>query len=98
MVVIKLFVGTCKLYLRADWVYSLKEKRMILKSLMDRIRNKFNVSVAEVEEQDAHKSIVIACSCVTNEKNHANSILNKVIDFVEMNTDAEIVDVIVEIF
>ena len=45
--------------LRAEWVHSLKEKRMIVKSLIAKLQNKYNVSVAEVDEQDTHQIIVI---------------------------------------
>ena len=93
-----MIIGSCKIYLEAEWVFSLKDKRMIVKSLVEKIRHKFNVSVAEVENNDIHKSIVIGIACVTNETSHADSIINNVINFIENNTDAVIVDVIMEIF
>ena len=93
-----MIIGSCKIYLEAEWVFSLKDKRMIVKSLVEKIRHKFNVSVAEVENNDIHKSIVIGIACVTNETPHADSIINNVINFIENNTDAVIVDVITEIF
>lgn len=93
-----MIIGSCKIYLEAEWVFSLKDKRMIVKSLVEKIRHKFNVSVAEVENNDIHKSIVIGIACVTNETSHADSIINNVINFIENNTDAVIVDVITETF
>lgn len=93
-----MIIGSCKIYLEAEWVFSLKDKRMIVKSLVEKIRRKFNVSVAEVENNDIHKSIVIGIACVTNETSHADSIINNVINFIENNTDAVIVDIITEIF
>lgn len=93
-----MIIGSCKVYLEAEWVFSLKDKRMIVKSLVEKIRHKFNVSVAEIENNDIHKSIVIGIACVTNETSHADSIINNVINFIENNTDAVIVDVITEIF
>ena len=93
-----MIIGSCKIYLEAEWVFSLKDKRMIVKSLVEKIRRKFNVSVAEVENNYIHKSIVIGIACVTNETSHADSIINNVINFIENNTDAVIVDVITEIF
>ena len=56
-------IGIATVTLRADWVHSLKEKRMVVKSLCSRIRNKFNVSVAEVEAQDIHQTIVLGIAC-----------------------------------
>ncbi len=92
-----MIIGTCKVYMRADWVYSLKEKRMVVKSLVERIKNKFNVSVAEIEDQDVHKSIVIGFACITNQTDHASSIIDNVIRFIEGNTDAEVIDIVEEI-
>ena len=79
------------------WSHSLKEKRMVLRSLTERLKNKFNISVAEVENQDLHQSIVIGIACVTNEASHANSILQKVVDYVINNSEAEVMDTIMEI-
>ncbi len=53
-----------KITLRASWVHSLKEKRMVVKSIVQRLKNKFNVSVGEVHEQDIHQIIVIGISAV----------------------------------
>lgn len=92
-----MIIGTCKVYLTAEWVNSLKDKRMVVKSIIDKTKNKFNVSVAEVERQDVHKSIVIGFVCVTNEVSHANSIIDNVLNFIERNTDAVIDDVEIEI-
>ena len=92
-----MIIGTCVVYLTADWVFSLKEKRMVDKSIVEKIRHKFNVSVAEVDNQDIHKSIVIGFACVTNEVSHANSIIDNVINFIEKNTDARIDDTVIEI-
>ncbi len=92
-----MIIGTCVVYLTADWVFSLKEKRMVVKSIVEKVRHKFNVSVAEVDNQDIHKSIVIGFACVTNEVSHANSIIDNVINFIEKNTDARIDDTVIEI-
>ena len=70
---------------------------MVIKSLMDSMKNKFNISVAEVDEQDNHKIAVIGFACVTNETSHANSIINNVLDFIENNTDALMEDYVIEI-
>jgi uncharacterized protein YlxP (DUF503 family) len=70
---------------------------MIVKSLIDRVRHKFNVSAAEVDDQDVHKLIVIGFACVTNEVRHANSIIDNVLNFIENNTEAQIVDTVIEI-
>lgn len=92
-----MIVGTCKVYLRAEWVLSLKDKRMVVKRIVEKTKHKFNVSVAEIEMQDVHKEIAIGFACVTNEVSHANSIIDNVINFIENNTDAVVEDIVIEI-
>lgn len=82
-----------KITLRASWVHSLKEKRMIVKSLVQRLKNKFNISVGEVDKQDIHQSIVIGISAVCGSSKQVASTLEHLISFIEENTDAEIIDI-----
>ena len=82
-----------KLKLRASWVKSLKEKRMIVLSITKRLRNTFNLSVAEVEMQDSHENIVIGICVVGTSDDILHSTKEKILDFVEDNTDAELVDI-----
>lgn len=78
--------------LRAPWVHSLKEKRMIVKSLIARLQNKFHVSAAEIDEQDTHQIIVIGIAAVVPHNAYADSLMEEISQFVEENTDAEIVE------
>jgi uncharacterized protein YlxP (DUF503 family) len=80
---------TIKLY--APWVHSLKEKRMVVKSLLEKITNKFNVSASETDEQDTHQTIVIGIAAIAADRSHADSIMDNVINFVERTTDAELI-------
>ena len=82
---------TIKLY--APWVHSLKEKRMIVKSLIDKTKNKFNVSISEVDEQDVHQTIVLGLACVTGTISHADSMIDSILTYIEYNIDAQIIDV-----
>ncbi|EOG6175424.1 DUF503 domain-containing protein [Clostridium perfringens] len=82
-----------KITLRASWVHSLKEKRMVVKSIVQRLKNKFNVSVGEVHEQDIHQIIVIGISAVCGDQKQVDSTLENLIDFVEENTNAEIINI-----
>ncbi|EOU1702064.1 DUF503 domain-containing protein [Clostridium perfringens] len=82
-----------KITLRASWVHSLKEKRVVVKSIVQRLKNKFNVSVGEVHEQDIHQIIVIGISAVCGDQKQVDSTLENLIDFVEENTDAEIINI-----
>ena len=86
-----------RLELRAEWVKSLKEKRMIVLSLTKRLSNKFNVSVSEVNYQDVHEQIEIGIVSVGTTKEILYSLKEKILDFVEDNTDAEIVRIEEEI-
>lgn len=90
-------VLTIKIKLYAPWVHSLKEKRMIVKSILGKVRNKFNVSAAEVDEQDVHQTIVIGIVSIIAHHAQADSMEEEIIQFVEMNTDAEILEIDVEI-
>ena len=88
-----MIIGTMKIKFYAPWVHSLKEKRMVVKSICAKAGNKFSISIAEVENQDIHQSIVIGLACVTDETSHCNSILDNVLYFIEENTEAEILKI-----
>ena len=93
-----MIIGKCIIYLNCNWCHSLKEKRMVLKSIIDKVKHKFNVSIAEVDKQDVHKTIVIGFVCATNEKRQADKVIDKVINFIEENTEAIIYSIEREIF
>lgn len=88
-----MIIGTAQIKLYAPWVSSLKDKRMIIKSMMAKTGHKFNVAIAEVEEQDTHQMIVLGIACVTGSTSHADSILDHVITFIEDHTEAEIISI-----
>ena len=78
--------------LRASWVHSLKEKRMIVKSLIAKLQNRYHVSAAEIEDQDVHQMIVIGVAAIVPHNAMADSLMDDISLFVEENTDAEILD------
>lgn len=78
--------------LHAPWVHSLKEKRMIVKSMLAKLQNKFHVSAAEIDEQDVHQIIVIGVAAIVPHNAMADSIMDEISEFVELNTEAEILD------
>lgn len=91
----KILVMTFRLH--APWVNSLKEKRMIVKSLKAKLQNRFHVSAAETDEQDTHRIIVIGVAAIVPHNALADSMMNELSAFVENNTEAEIIDEIREI-
>ena len=83
--------------LQAPWVHSLKEKRMIVKSLVAKLQNKFHVSAAETDEQDIHQISVIGIAAIVPHNAMADSLMDEISLFVEENTEAEILDEMREI-
>jgi uncharacterized protein YlxP (DUF503 family) len=75
-------VGVCRISLRLPENQSLKGKRQVLKSIITRIRNQFNVSVAEVDDHDLWQLATIGICCVSNDKRFTNQVLSKVVDFI----------------
>lgn len=82
-----------KITIRNSWVNSLKEKRMILKSLISRLGNKFNISIGEIDSQDNHKIAVIGIAAVCGDVKIAYNLKEKIIDFIEENSDGEIINI-----
>jgi uncharacterized protein YlxP (DUF503 family) len=93
-----MIVGSAKITIHAPWVHSLKEKRMVVKSLCAKTRNKFNVSIAEVEEQDIHQIAVLGISVASTDMRQTESILDEVVRYIESNTEAEITNIEREIY
>ena len=78
--------------LHAPWVHSLKEKRMIVKSIIAQLQNRFHVSAAEIDEQDTHQIIVIGVAAIVPHNAMADSLMDEISVFVEENAEAEILD------
>jgi len=82
-------VGICQLLLRLPDNRSLKGKRQVVRSVVQRVRNQFNVSVAEVEYQNRWQVCGLGIGCVTSDARHADEMLNKVVDYIaELNSEA----------
>lgn len=85
-------IATMTFRLHAPWVHSLKEKRMIVKSLVAKLQNKFHVSAAEIDEQDVHQFIVIGIASIVPHNAMADSLMDEISSFVEISTEAQIVE------
>lgn len=71
-------IGVLTLELHIEDAHSLKEKRHVVKGLKDRLRNRFNVAVAEIDHQDSWQRAVVAAVTVSGDRVHAESVLQKV--------------------
>jgi len=72
---------------------SLKEKRQICRSLVDKTRRRFNASIAEVDTQDIHQTLTIGVAVVSGEATHAEQSLDTIIRFMEEHAEAELTGV-----
>ena len=91
-------IGVCTINLRIPENMSLKGKRQVMKSITSRVRNKFNVAVAEVDDNDIWQVATIGICCISNNNRHTNEVLSKVVDFIiGSRFDVEILDYGIEI-
>ena len=91
-------IGVCVVKLRFPENGSLKGKRRILKSLLARASNRFNISIAEVEDQELWQTATVGFSCVGNDTSFVNQVLSTVVSFLERSRgDAELLDYEIEI-
>ena len=91
-------VGIARLELHMAENSSLKDKRMVVKSVTQRVRNRFNVAVAEVDTQDVWEVATLGIVCVSDDPRHSNEMLSKVLAFIESERlDAEVCDVQMEL-
>jgi uncharacterized protein len=88
---------SCSVQLYLGQSQSLKDKRQVIKSLKDRIGNAFNVSVAEVADQDLWQKATLGFAVVSNQTRHANEVLSKVVNFIERDYSIELIDYQIEV-
>ena len=87
-----MIIATITFKLHAPWVHSLKEKRMIVKSILAKLQNRFHVSAAEIDEQDTHQIIVIGVAAIVPNNAQADSLMESISRFIEETCEAEIID------
>ena len=93
-----MFIGVCTIKIHVPASGSLKDKRHSLRSLKDRIRSKFNVSVAEVDDNDLWQKATLAVAVVSNDKSHLNQTLDHVLDMVRGVPEIDLLEHHIEIF
>ena len=91
-------VGVCTIDLRLPGNGSLKGKRRVIKSIVTRITREFNVSVAEVEDQDLWQRAVLGVACVSSSASYAHGQLERVVHWIEAQRfDVELLDYQIEL-
>ncbi len=91
-------VGVCRLSLRLHGVRSLKEKRRVSRSLIAQVSNKFNVAIAEVDDNDLWQKLTLGVCCVSNNPQHTSDTIDSVVNFIlHLRPDTELIDHEVEV-
>lgn len=93
-----LLIGLINFDLYLPMVSSLKEKRSIIKSLIEKSRNKFNLAVSETDDNDLWKNANISAVTVSNERKYIDSLFSKYVNFIDENTEVVLRDYKIEIF
>ncbi len=92
-----MIVGLCTVELFLPESQSLKDKRQVLLSLKDRLREKFNLSVAEVDEQDLWQKAVLGLACVANDGRYVNQVCDQALNLIRSVSTVEVVQSRVEL-
>ena len=86
-------VGLCLVRLQLPENSSLKDKRAIIRPLTERLRRRFNIAIAEVDQMDSWHEAALGLVCVSTDARHANSVLSQAVEYIEENgRDADILD------
>jgi hypothetical protein len=92
-----MFIGVCTIEMHIPDSGSLKTKRHSLRSIKDRIRSRFNVSVAEIDDNDLWQKASLAVAAVSNDKSHLNQTLDHVLNMVRAVPEVSLLDYHIEI-
>jgi len=91
-------IGVCQIEMHIPESHSLKDKRHVVKSIISQVRNKFEISIAEVEHQDNWQIASLGIAYVSNDARHANEVLSRVVGYLqESRIKAEILDYSIEV-
>jgi uncharacterized protein YlxP (DUF503 family) len=90
-------IGTLTIVVHLHAAESLKDKRQVIKSLIETTRQKFNISMAEVDDLDIWRRATLGVACVANDSQHVNRVLDKVVDTLESNPAIDVGEIEMEI-
>ena len=92
-------VGVCRIELRLPENHSLKGKRQVIQSIITRVKNKFNVSIAEVDNQNLWQLATLGIACISNQRRHTDETLSNIVKFIVRNyPDVELLGSEIETF
>lgn len=91
-----MYTGVCKATLKIDGAFSLKDKRRTVKSILDKIKSRYNVSAAQIDTDDIWNRAVIGIACVSNDEVYTESLLQSVILYLESDPRIEVLNLITE--
>jgi len=92
-------VGVCRIELRLPENHSLKGKRQVIQSVITRVKNKFNVSIAEVDNQNLWQLTTLGIACISNQRRHTDETLSNIVRFIVQNyPDVELLGSEIETF
>jgi len=92
-----MIVGSLRVRLLVRESRSLKDKRQVVRSIKDRLRNRYNVSVAEVEAQDHRQLAILGLAMVSNEGSHIRTVLTEIVQVLRSHPVAELIDYQLEV-
>jgi len=87
-----MLLGICTINLYFPDSHSLKDKRNIIKSIKSRIRNKFNVSVSEIDNYDLWKNTTLGIACIGNDKKYLSNVINEAIKLIEKQNKLQLIN------
>ena len=87
-----MFIATSSLKIRTYESKSLKDKRRVIKSLIERLKSRYNISIAEVGLNESWQTSIIGLAYVSNDGRRAQEILSKIIDFIDKDSRLEIIE------
>ena len=90
------FIGAATVELEVTDGRTLKDKRQVIKGLLDRLRSRFNVSAAEVDHLDSPRRSTLALCAVANDRSFVHQVLEKAIDLIESEPRATVLDYDIE--
>lgn len=90
-------IGICYIELNLDGCSSLKEKRRILKSMIEKIRNKFNVSISEIDHNDLWQRATLGIACISQNGKFVNQQISEIVKWIENFRDVNLIDYTIEI-